>query len=221
VSPTPTPRDVVFFTSPDELRDWFDAHHETAAELWVGYHRKATGRPTVSWPQAVDEALCVGWIDGVRYRLDDERHAQRFTPRRKGSIWSVINTRRAAELIAEGRMRPAGLKAFEARSPEKTALYSYEREAAAFTKGQQATLRGGRGGVEVLPGAGAVISAEHHPLGFERQTRRDAGAAVREAAGALARGPADRRAGMTYQSRRGRNLEPDCCGRVAVAVRPG
>jgi uncharacterized protein YdeI (YjbR/CyaY-like superfamily) len=138
VSPAPKPRDVIFFASPEELRDWFDAHHQTADELWVGYHRKATGRPTVSWPQAVDEALCVGWIDGVRYRLDEERHAQRFTPRRKGSIWSAINTKRAGELVAEGRMRPAGKRAFEARSPEKTAIYSYEREVAAFTKEQQA-----------------------------------------------------------------------------------
>jgi uncharacterized protein YdeI (YjbR/CyaY-like superfamily) len=137
VSPGPKPRDVIFFASPDELRDWFDAHHEVADELWLGYHRKATGKPTVTWPQAVDEALCVGWIDGVRYRLDGERHAQRFTPRRKGSIWSAINTKRAAELIREGRMRPAGLKAFEARSPEKTAVYSYERESAAFSEDQR------------------------------------------------------------------------------------
>ena len=128
----------MFFASAEELRDWFDAHHETADELWVGYHRKATGRPTVTWPQAVDEALCVGWIDSVRYRLDDERNAQRFTPRRKGSIWSAVNTKRADELIAEGRMRPAGKRAFEARSPEKTAIYSYERETAAFTEEQQA-----------------------------------------------------------------------------------
>lgn len=138
MSPAPKPRNVIYFASPDELRDWFDAHHDTADELWIGYHRKATGRPTVSWPQAVDEALCVGWIDGVRYRIDEERHAQRFTPRRKGSIWSAINTRRADELIAEGRMRPAGKRAFEARSPEKTAIYSYERETAAFSKEQQA-----------------------------------------------------------------------------------
>ncbi|HEU5203329.1 MAG TPA: YdeI/OmpD-associated family protein [Candidatus Limnocylindrales bacterium] len=138
MSPAPKPRDVIFFASPAELRAWFDAHHETADELWVGYHRKATGRPTVTWPEAVGEALCVGWIDGVRYRLDDERNAQRFTPRRKGSFWSAINTRRAGELIAEGRMRPAGLRAFEARSPEKTAIYSYERDTAAFTKEQQA-----------------------------------------------------------------------------------
>jgi uncharacterized protein YdeI (YjbR/CyaY-like superfamily) len=138
VSPAPTPHDVIFFASPEELRDWFDANHAIAEELWVGYHRKATGRPTVTWPQAVDEALCVGWIDGVRYRLDEERHAQRFTPRRKGSTWSAINTKRADQLIAEGRMRPAGEKAFDARSPEKTAIYAYEREAAAFTKEQQA-----------------------------------------------------------------------------------
>ena len=138
MSPAPKPRNVIFFASPEELRAWFDAHHETADELWVGYHRKATGRPTVTWPEAVGEALCVGWIDGVRYRLDDERNAQRFTPRRKGSFWSAINTRRAGELIAEGRMRPAGLKAFEARSPAKTAIYSYERETAAFTKEPQA-----------------------------------------------------------------------------------
>jgi len=137
VSPAPKPRDVIFFASPGELRAWFDQHHETADELWVGYHRKATGKPTVTWPEAVDEALCVGWIDGIRYRLDETRHAQRFTPRRKGSIWSAINTKRAGELIAEGRMRPAGRTAFEARSPEKTAIYSYEREAASFSDDQQ------------------------------------------------------------------------------------
>jgi uncharacterized protein YdeI (YjbR/CyaY-like superfamily) len=128
---------VIFFASPAELRAWFDEHHETAEDLWVGYYRKSTGQPTVTWPEAVDEALCVGWIDGIRYRLDDTRHAQRFTPRRKGSIWSAINTKRAGELIAEGRMRPAGVKAFDARSPEKTAIYSYERETAAFSDDQQ------------------------------------------------------------------------------------
>ena len=137
MSPAPKPRDVIFFASPEELRTWFDEHHQAADELWVGYHRKATGRPTITWPEAVDEALCVGWIDGIRYRLDDTRHAQRFTPRRKGSIWSAINTKRAGELIAEGRMRPAGRTAFEVRSPEKTAVYSYERETASLSEEQQ------------------------------------------------------------------------------------
>lgn len=132
MSPTPTPHDVRFFASPAELRDWFDANHESAAELWLGYHKVATGRPSLTWSQAVDEALCVGWIDSVRYSLGPEASAQRFTPRRKGSIWSAINVAKVASLQAEGRMRPAGIAAFEARTPEKTAIYSYEREHAAF-----------------------------------------------------------------------------------------
>jgi uncharacterized protein YdeI (YjbR/CyaY-like superfamily) len=140
VSPSPQPRDVRFFATPADLRDWFDANHESADELWLGYYRKSTGRPSVDWPQAVDEALCVGWIDGVRYSLDDTTHAQRFTPRRKGSIWSAINVAKVAALTAERRMRPAGLAAFEARTPERTAIYSYEREAAAFSDEEAARL---------------------------------------------------------------------------------
>ena len=141
MSPTPTPRDVQYFASTDELRDWFDANHETATELWLGYHRKATGRPTVSWSEAVDEALCVGWIDSVRYRVDEERSAQRFTPRRKGSVWSAINVAKVASLTTEGRMRPAGLAAYEQRDPAKTAIYSYERDAAAFRPDEDARFR--------------------------------------------------------------------------------
>jgi uncharacterized protein YdeI (YjbR/CyaY-like superfamily) len=141
MSPAPTPHDVLFLETPEQLRDWFDAYHQTATELWLGYHKKATGLPTVTWQQAVDEALCVGWIDSVRYALNETSSAQRFTPRRKGSIWSAINTKRAAELIAEGRMRPAGLVAFGARSPEKTAIYSYERQLAAFTDEETALFQ--------------------------------------------------------------------------------
>jgi uncharacterized protein YdeI (YjbR/CyaY-like superfamily) len=141
VTSKPDPDDVVFFASTAELRDWFDANHETADELWLGYHKKATGRPTVTWSDAVDEALCVGWIDSVRYSLDEERSAQRFTPRRKGSVWSAINVRKVAELTAGGRMRPAGLAAFEARDPERTAIYSYEREDAALTQEEIGRLK--------------------------------------------------------------------------------
>jgi uncharacterized protein YdeI (YjbR/CyaY-like superfamily) len=141
VSSSPTPHDIVFFASQDELREWFEANHATATELWLGQYRKSTGRPTIAWSEAVDEALCVGWIDGVRYSLDGERFAQRFTPRRKGSNWSAINVRKVADLTAQGRMRPAGLAAFEARTPEKTAVYSYEREAAAFTGDEEARFR--------------------------------------------------------------------------------
>jgi uncharacterized protein YdeI (YjbR/CyaY-like superfamily) len=138
MSPTPTPRDVRYLASTDELRDWFDANHETAQELWLGYYRKATGKPTVTWSEAVDEALCVGWIDSVRYRIDDERSAQRFTPRRKGSNWSAINVAKVATLTEQGRMRPAGVAAYEARTPERTAIYSYERAAAAFSADEAA-----------------------------------------------------------------------------------
>jgi uncharacterized protein YdeI (YjbR/CyaY-like superfamily) len=141
VTSKPDPDDVLFLTSTDELRDWFDANHATADELWLGYHKKATGRPTITWSDAVDEALCVGWIDSVRYSLDHERSAQRFTPRRKGSAWSAINVRKVAELTAQGRMRPAGLAAFEARDPDRTAIYSYEREGAALTDDEVGRLR--------------------------------------------------------------------------------
>jgi uncharacterized protein YdeI (YjbR/CyaY-like superfamily) len=137
----PDERDVLFLERPEQLRDWFDANHATANELWLGYHKKATGRPTISWSEAVDEALCVGWIDSVRYSLDGERSAQRFTPRRKGSVWSAINVRKVAELTEQGRMRPAGRAAFDARSREKTAIYSYEREAAALTDDETAAIR--------------------------------------------------------------------------------
>jgi uncharacterized protein YdeI (YjbR/CyaY-like superfamily) len=120
-------RDTRFFATPAELRDWFAANHATADELWLGYYKKASGRPSVDWTQVVDEALCVGWIDGIRKRVDDEVSVQRLTPRRKGSTWSAINVAKVAILIAEGRMRPAGLAAFEARTEAKTGIYAYER----------------------------------------------------------------------------------------------
>jgi uncharacterized protein YdeI (YjbR/CyaY-like superfamily) len=141
VSPSPQPHDIHFFATPEELRDWFDANYETADELWVGYYRKATGRPSVDWSQAVDEALCVGWIDGVRRSLDDSSFVQRFTPRRKGSTWSAVNVAKVAALTDQGRMRPAGTAAFEARTAANTAIYSYERAAAAFTPEEEARLR--------------------------------------------------------------------------------
>ena len=121
------PHDVVFFATPDELRDWFDANHATADELWLGYYKKASGRPSVEWSQVVDEALCVGWVDSVRKGVDDEVSVQRMTPRRKGSTWSARNVANVERLIAEGRMRPAGLAAFEARTEGNTAIYAYEQ----------------------------------------------------------------------------------------------
>jgi uncharacterized protein YdeI (YjbR/CyaY-like superfamily) len=141
MSPSPQPHDIRFFATSEELRDWFDANHETAEELWLGYYRKSTGRPSVDWSQAVDEALCVGWIDGVRRSVDDTSHIQRFTPRRKGSTWSAVNVAKVAALTEEGRMRPAGITAFEARTAANTAIYSYERAAATFTPDEEARIR--------------------------------------------------------------------------------
>jgi uncharacterized protein YdeI (YjbR/CyaY-like superfamily) len=137
------PEDAIYFRSGHELRDWFDANHETATELWIGYHRKATGRPSVTWSESVDEALCVGWIDSVRYSVEGGRFVQRLTPRRKGSNWSAVNIAKVGQLIDEGRMKPAGLAAFEARSEERSAIYSYERrKEAAFEPDQEARFRG-------------------------------------------------------------------------------
>jgi uncharacterized protein YdeI (YjbR/CyaY-like superfamily) len=141
VAPKPPP-DPIYFESPEALRDWFDANHETASELWLGSYKKATGKPTVTWSEAVDEALCVGWIDSVRYSLDAERSAQRFTPRRKGSNWSAINIAKVKELTAQGRIRPAGLAAFEARSEARSGVYSYEqRHLATLEPEEEAAFR--------------------------------------------------------------------------------
>ena len=120
-----------FFATPDDFRAWLQANHATAGELWVGFYKVGTGRPSITWPQSVDEALCFGWIDGVRKRVDDESYVIRFTPRRAGSIWSAVNIRRMGELIAEGRVHPDGLAAFEKRRDDKSAIYAYEQRKAA------------------------------------------------------------------------------------------
>lgn len=110
--------DPVYFASAAAFHAWLEAHHARATELWVGYHRVATGRPSLTWPESVDEALCFGWIDGLRRRVDDERYAIRFTPRRPESVWSHVNLERVAVLTAEGRMRPEGLAIHAARRPD-------------------------------------------------------------------------------------------------------
>jgi uncharacterized protein YdeI (YjbR/CyaY-like superfamily) len=116
-----------FFAEPADFRAWLEENHERASELLVGFHKKATGRPSITWPEAVDEALCFGWIDGIRRSLGDESYTIRFTPRKARSTWSAVNIARAKELAAEGRMRQAGLAAFEARSDDRSAIYAYEQ----------------------------------------------------------------------------------------------
>ncbi len=131
-----------FFATPAEFRQWLERHHQSERELLVGFYKKSSGRPSITWPESVAEALCFGWIDGVRRSIDDESYSIRFTPRKKGSIWSAVNMRLAEELIRDGRMQPAGLAAWEARDPAKSAVYSFEqREAAQLAPDMEARLR--------------------------------------------------------------------------------
>lgn len=131
-----------FFATPADFRRWLKQHHKNASELWVGFHKKGTGRPSITWPESVDEALCFGWINGIRKSIDADSYVIRFTPRKKGSTWSAVNTRRAQELIREGRVQPAGLKAFEVRDPEKSGIYSFEqRQAATLDAGAHAKFK--------------------------------------------------------------------------------
>jgi uncharacterized protein YdeI (YjbR/CyaY-like superfamily) len=123
----PTPTNVTYFKTPAELRKWFRGNHDKAAELWIGFYKKDSGKPSITWPESVDEALCVGWIDGVRKTLDDERYTIRFSPRRKTSIWSAVNIARMKVLSAEKRVRAEGLKAFAARLENKSGIYAYEQ----------------------------------------------------------------------------------------------
>ncbi|MFN7943432.1 MAG: YdeI/OmpD-associated family protein [Thermoanaerobaculia bacterium] len=130
----------LFFANPGKLRAWLERHHARRRELWVGFHKRDSGTPSITWPESVDEALCFGWIDGVRKRLDADRYVIRFTPRQSTSTWSAVNIRRMAELAAEGRVRAAGERAFAARSQAKSGIYSYEQRHAAALAAEQEEL---------------------------------------------------------------------------------
>jgi uncharacterized protein YdeI (YjbR/CyaY-like superfamily) len=127
-----------FFATPAEFRRWLKQHHRSAKELWVGFYKKRSGRPSITWPESVDEALCFGWIDGVRKSIDANGYMIRFSPRKAGSNWSLVNTRRAEALIRERRMHSAGRRAFERRDPARSGVYSFEqREHAALSAEQE------------------------------------------------------------------------------------
>jgi uncharacterized protein YdeI (YjbR/CyaY-like superfamily) len=127
VSDKAAPPQPTFFETPAALEAWFAANHEQARELWVGFRKKGSGLPSITWPEAVDAALCVGWIDGVTKGIDATSYAIRFTPRKPRSIWSAVNIARVAELEAAGRMRPAGLAAFARRAEDRSRVYAYEQ----------------------------------------------------------------------------------------------
>ena len=119
-----------FFKTPSDFRKWLAANHAKAKELWVGFYKKASGKPSITWPESVDEALCFGWIDGVRKTIDDQSYGIRFSPRKPESIWSAVNMRNIERLTKEKRMQPAGLKAFAARKENRSGIYAYEQRPA-------------------------------------------------------------------------------------------
>jgi uncharacterized protein YdeI (YjbR/CyaY-like superfamily) len=133
--------DPIFFASPAKFREWLEEHHGSASEILVGFHKKGTGKPTLTWPESVDQALCFGWIDGVRRSAGDDAYTIRFTPRRPGSNWSNINVAKVAELTKAGLMRPAGVAAFERRRADRTGIYSFEGETVVLTAEEQAEFR--------------------------------------------------------------------------------
>ena len=130
-----------FFRSPDLFRAWLHANHDGAAELVVGFYKKGSGKPSMTWPESVDEALCYGWIDGVRHSLGDDSYTIRFTPRKPTSIWSNVNIAKVGELLRLGRMMPAGLAAWTRRDPEKSGVYAFERAVAAFDGAAEGRFR--------------------------------------------------------------------------------
>jgi uncharacterized protein YdeI (YjbR/CyaY-like superfamily) len=134
----------VFFPTPVDFRAWLAKHHASADALWVGFHKVGSGKPSITWPESVDQALCFGWIDGLRKSIDEGAYMIRFTPRRAGSTWSAVNVRRVEALTAAGLMQPAGLRAVEARTEEKSGTYSYETRPEALPEPYAAMLRKNR-----------------------------------------------------------------------------
>jgi len=150
-----------FFRTAAEFGQWLSKHHGTETELLVGFFKKGSGRPSITYPEALDEALAIGWIDGVRRNVMDDSYSIRFSPRTVKSIWSKVNMKRVGELKAAGRMRPEGLAAFERRDPTRSGVYSYEREHAAFGPDELKALK-------AEPKARTFFEAQ--PPGYRRVT---------------------------------------------------
>jgi len=141
-------------------RAWLQANHDSAAEVWVGMYKKHSSRHNMTWSEAVDEALCFGWIDSVMHRIDDERHAQRYSPRKSGSIWSAVNVAKIERLRAEGRMHPAGEAAFAKRRADRTGVYAFEQERPAELEPEQRAL--------LVADARAAAFFDAQPPGYRR-----------------------------------------------------
>lgn len=162
----------IFFPRPADLRAWLEEHHTTRDHLWVGYHKKATRRPSVTWGETVEEALCFGWIDGIRRSLGDERYTIRFTPRRPGSVWSQRNIELVERLTAEGRMRAEGLAAFALKDVHPDSGYATAALDGALTESMVARFK---------ETAGAWEFYQEQPPGYRRQAAHWVTSARREA----------------------------------------
>lgn len=143
-------REPIYFASPEDFRHWLEQNHDSSTELWLGYHKRATGKPTLTWPESVDEALCYGWIDGVRRSLGPDAYTIRFTPRKARSKWSEVNLKRVAALIASGRMHPAGLAAYASAGPATKTHYSYENRDLELSPDRQRRLAANRAAADDL-----------------------------------------------------------------------
>lgn len=130
-----------FFKTPSHFRKWFEKNHQSKDELWVGFYKTGSGKQSITWPQSVDQALCFGWIDGIRKSIDEESYMIRFTPRRKTSIWSAVNLKKFAELKEAGLMTPAGQSAFDAKRDTHTNKYSFEQDTIALLPEYEKKLR--------------------------------------------------------------------------------
>lgn len=133
--------ELTFFESPDDFAGWLEKHHDSRDELWVGFYKKDSGRPSITWPESVDEALCFGWIDGIRRKVDEISYAIRFTPRRPDSVWSKRNIERYEILEREGRIHPAGKASYSSRDDERSGIYSYEQRPERLPKDLEKPLR--------------------------------------------------------------------------------
>ena len=185
--------DPLFFESAARFRDWLATHHATETEVLVGFHKKATGRPTLTWSESVDQALCFGWIDGRRTGLGADAYMIRFTPRRPRSIWSAINVAKVEDLTQRGLMQEAGLAAFAKRDPARTGVYSFEREDRGLGDEFEAEFR---------RDAAAWAWYSSQPAGYRRAANHWVRSAKREAT------QRSRLATLIADSRQGRKIKP-------------
>ena len=130
-----------FFSTPAEFRKWLEKNHGSETELMIGFHKKSSGKKSITYHEALDEALCFGWIDGVRRRLNETSFEQRFTPRKPKSIWSLVNVRHVERLTKDGRMRTPGLEAYERRDPKRTGIYAFENQPKVFSPAYEKRFR--------------------------------------------------------------------------------